>query len=95
MNQSNIRKSILKKLEFATSVIELAKAEDITDDELLETIEIIQIIHQEKATTAMEAHSFGDMAFSTGKPVDPQEFQKILDQAPVVNEVGEPEPLIK
>lgn len=52
MNESNQRRSIVKKLKFVFQVIELAKQNDVTDEELLETVDLIKSMHKEKATAA-------------------------------------------
>jgi hypothetical protein len=62
MNESNQRRLVVKKLKFATEVIALAKQNDVTDEELLETVDLIKSIHKEKATAAtVTSQNLGDV----------------------------------
>lgn len=55
MNLSNQRKSIQSTLMNASSIIEIAKQEGMTDIELLSAIDLIKNLHQEKATSSSVA----------------------------------------
>lgn len=57
MNLSNQRKSIQSTLMNASSIIEFAKQEGMTDIELLSAIDLIKNLHKEKATAATVADS--------------------------------------
>ncbi|WBL16403.1 hypothetical protein [Sutcliffiella sp. NC1] len=58
MNLSNQRKQIQTTLINATSIIELAKLEGMTDVELLKAIELIKKLHVREATAPTAAIEF-------------------------------------
>lgn len=75
MNQSDKRLKIKKTLVNATSIIQLAKKEGMSDVELLKAIELIRDMHLKEAAAATAAHFKGDSSgnVSSGMTLSPND----------------------